>query len=55
MKIERGDIFKTETLAINLNIESSLEIKSTFETLSILGRGTFGQVCQVKYLKNNDE
>ena len=55
MILEIGYIFETETLAINENIQSSLEIKSTFKILNILGRGGFGEVCQVKHLKNNDE
>ena len=55
MILEIGYIFETETLAINENIQSSLEIKSTFEILNILGRGGFGQVYEVKHMKNNDE
>ena len=55
MTFEIGYTFVTETSAINKNVESSLEIKATFETLSILGSGGFGQVYQVKHAKNNDE
>ncbi len=55
MTFEIGNTFETETLAINKNIESSLETEATFETLSILGSGGFGQVYQVKHVTNNDE
>ena len=55
MILEIGYKFETETLAINENIQSSLEIKSKFEILNILGRGGFGQVYQVKHVENTDE
>ena len=55
MSFEIGYTFVTENLAIHQNIQSQLEIKSTFETLNFLGRGGFGQVYQVKHAKNNDE
>ena len=55
MILEIGYIIETEILAINENIPSSLEIKSTFEILNILGRGGFGQVNEVKQVENTDE
>ena len=55
MILEIGYRFETESLAINENIQSSLEIKSAFEILNILGRGGFGQVYEVKHMTNNDE
>ena len=55
MILEIGYTFETETLAINENIQSSLEIQSAFEILNILGRGGFGQVNEVKQVENTDE
>jgi hypothetical protein len=55
MILEIGYTFETESLAVNENIQSSLEIKSAFEILNILGRGGFGQVFEVNHVENNDE
>jgi len=55
MFFEKGYTFETESFTKNDKIKSQLEIELKFEILNILGRGKFGQVCQVKHLKSNDK
>ena len=55
MSFEKGFKFEIENLIKNSQIESLLETRSDFLLLNILGRGSFGQVCQVKHLATNEK
>jgi len=53
MSFDIGYIFKTENFKINNEFDNSLDTKSDFEILKILGSGSYARVNQVKHLQSN--